>query len=170
MELLEPRILGITDGKNTITQGYNAIAIESSAMAMQARRRIRILSYQLESRIYNQTDFIEAAKQLAIRHPKTEIQILIQDNGLIIREGHQLIELAQRLSSSFIIKKIAKEYQDVLRSFLLVDEAGFVFRPYWTDPKVAFSHYNGAAEAKEYHYQFQKIWDKSEVDLVLRRL
>ncbi len=166
---LEPRLLAITDDVRKL-DSYSEIASESITMAMQAKRRLRIFSHQLNAQIYDQKGFIEAAKQLAIRHPKTEIQILIRDHTKIIKEGHRLIELAQRLSSSFEIKKIHPDFNEVLRSYLLVDNEGFIFRPYWTDPKNAFSSFNAPAQAKEYHYQFQKIWDRSEIDTTLRRL
>ncbi len=166
---LKPRILSVNNERHML-YGYDEIKDESIAMATQAKRQICIFTQQLEHRIYANQDFVKAVKQLAIRHPKTIIRILLRDNTAARKKGHRLIYLAQHLSSSFQIKKIHPEFAEVIRGFMLVDQVGYVFRPRWYDPKTAFSSFNDPLSVKEYQYQFDKIWGKSELDRELRQL
>lgn len=161
-------ILGESSGQihlNSIGECRDA----ALSLATQARRSIYIFSYDLDPQIYNQVDFLDAVKNLAIRSEHSRVKILLQNNERVQREGHRLIQLWRRLTSKIEIRKPDADHIDHLENFLLADETGYLLRRLYSDYE-ATATFNARLEAKQLCTFFNEVWEKSEPDSELRNL
>ncbi|MES9981540.1 MAG: GNAT family N-acetyltransferase, partial [Candidatus Thiodiazotropha sp. 6PLUC5] len=102
--------------------------IHATSMVRQAKRSLCLLSYNLDPIIYDTEPFHEAVKQLAMRSKFSRIRILLQDNTLVVQQGHRLVELAQRLPSVIEIRKATDVYLEIEENYLLVDDCGYLHK------------------------------------------
>lgn len=168
MELEEFR-LGETAGMARL-QGLDELKFHLCHMAGQSRKRLLIYSHRLNPDLYNRCGFIEAVRQLVIRHPSTRVQILVADTAELVRGGHRLLSLAQDLTSSIAIRHRNEEYEGDLRSFLLADDEGYLIRPIWHDLNNVRADYSARPVVRNLVGEFQRAWECSDLDPALRRL
>ena len=141
----------------------------SAHMLSQARRQLIIFSHDLDARVFDQPLFLEGARHLALRSRHARIEVLLQNNARIVKEGHRLVELARRLSSTIEVRKPHPDHLQLPENFMLVDNSGFVYR------KLA-SRYQGVAsfhdplENRRLRECFREMWESSEPDPEMRRL
>lgn len=138
-------------------------------MLGQARRTVNITSRNLDPRLYDDSDFIEAARQFAISSPKVVMRILVNDPDLAVKNGHRLIELMRRLSSFIEIRVQGKTFQDYNEASLVIDEQGYIYRLH-ADRYNAEADYCAPRRARELNKQFELMWQDSVTDPNLRRL
>ena len=58
----------------------------------QSSKKIAIISKDLEPLIYNQSDFLEALKNIALNGRRTQIRILVSDVEAIRNADHRLLD------------------------------------------------------------------------------
>jgi predicted GNAT family N-acyltransferase len=148
-------------------EGFRAAAIN---LISQARRKIRIFTYDLEADFYNNREVVEAVKALALRDPDPSVFILLQKNDKVIHEGHHLADLANRMPTKIkIFRPVLTDHLSHTENFLLVDDVGFMHRRWYTrlEGRVEF---NNPLRAKELGNLFEDVWNDSEEDRMVRRL
>lgn len=138
-------------------------------MAQQCRRSLHILSRDLDALIYDKPDFIDAIAQLLRRSRYVEIQVLVHDSTQAVKQGHRLISLHQKFTSYIHYRRIHSEFKDYNQALYIADDIGFVYRDH-ADRYEATINYCDSRLAKEYHKQFDEIWQVSEPDPQVRRL
>lgn len=138
-------------------------------IARLARRQLAIFTRELEPQVYDTPEFIEAAKQLALSGSRTRIRILLIDSRRATKEGHRLVELARRLSSSFEIRKPHRDYLDVAETFMIADEKGLLYRKLATRWEGIVDPHDPLA-AREKLKLFDEIWQRSLDDIETRQL
>lgn len=139
------------------------------ALATQASRSLHIFSLDLEPIVYDNHEFVEAVKNLAITHSKAQIQIIIQDSRKLIDHGHRIIELARRLSSSIHIRKTPPDMKKHTQAFLIADETGILHRTIG-ERYEGYVNFNDRFEAKNILDFFKITWEHCVADPELRRL
>ncbi len=115
IELLAQSVLGSVSGK-IVLPNMESCRLAAVRLATQAHHTLDIFSYDLDAAIYDQEPFIEAVKSLAISSPQTSIRILLQNNELVQREGHRLVQLWRRLSSKIELRRPHQDHIDHLVS------------------------------------------------------
>lgn len=165
---LNEAVLGESSNKLHL-RGVSECKLAALNLANQANRSIYIFTYDLDSQIYNQTDFIDAVKNLAIRSEHSRIRILLQNNEKSQREGHRLIHLWRRLTSKIEVKKPPVDYIDHPENFLLADNTGYLRRKLHTDYE-AIVDFSSRLEANKLSIFFNEVWEQSEPDSELRSL
>lgn len=149
----------------SIDEQRHAIA----ALAANASKRLLIFSYDLEPEYYDQPDFINACKQLAIRHQQCHIRLMIQSNENLRSQEHRLLSLMQRLPSRIELKLCHEDDRNKPEAFMLADSNG-LFLKRTPGRKKAMVYYNAPRMNDEYSRLFQNAWDQGEIDSTLRRL
>lgn len=97
----------------------------------EARRRLYIYSRDLEYNLYGQTEVITALKQFAIQSRDGCAQIIVQDTTAVRSQPHPLLELTQRLPSSFQFRMpVEPEDFQYPSAFLINDRDGYLFRQF----------------------------------------
>lgn len=139
------------------------------ALAKQAGRSLHIFSHDLDPMVYDNNDFVDAVKALAIGHSQAQVQIIIQDSRKIIEKGHRIIELARRISSNIHIRKTPAEMKSYSTAFLIADKTGVLYRTIG-DRFEGFVNFDDRFESKNLLDFFTTTWEHSAPDPELRRL
>ena len=161
-------VLGVE--RNAIrVDGLQAVQSLSVSFAAQARRGLDIVSRDLDPRVYDQADFLAAARQLAVSSRFARIRLLVRDVDAVIKADHRLIEMARRLSSFVEIRRLGGDDAEFNEAFLLADQVGFLRRPV-ADRWDGEACFNDPLRARELRRVFEGLWQRAVVDPNLRRL
>ncbi|PKM10728.1 MAG: GNAT family N-acetyltransferase [Gammaproteobacteria bacterium HGW-Gammaproteobacteria-3] len=126
----------------------------------QARRQICIYTRDLEHELYGAKDVVEAFKQFAINSHDGCVQIIVQDTVSTHGKTHALIDLAQRLPSSFQFRiPIELKDQQYSSAFLINDRDGYLFRLIAERYQGQWSP-NLAARKRQIYEEFERIWQR----------
>lgn len=139
------------------------------ALARQARFALRIFSRDLDAAILSTREFRDAASELARRGRQTEVRILVLDPSAAVRRHHELIGLAQHLSSHVGARRVGRDWQDEICAFVLADEQGLLWRPYG-DRYEGHVDFCAGPRGRELRKWFDSVWGASEPDPEFRRL
>ena len=139
------------------------------ALAKQAKRSLHIFSYDLDPLIYDNNEFVDAVKDLAIGHSQSYVQIILQDSRKVIDKGHRIIELARRISSSIQIRKTPPELKSAAQAFMIADKTGLLYRSVG-ERFEGHINFNDRFECKHLLDFFTNTWEHSNPDPELRRL
>jgi len=162
------RRLGRDSGRLILESGAENREV-CAHMAGQAARQLRVFSRDLDKPIYDTEPFIQSVRQLVLGNRQAQVKILLQDNDRAVKQGHRLIELARRLSSSIEIRTPAHDWLEHRENFLLADRYGYVHRES-PDRYDATADYHAPLRVRELSELFDDIWQVSQVDSELRRL
>ena len=138
------------------------------ALANQARRSMDIFSRDLDKKIYDDRDFLDALQNLAVNH-HGRIRILVKDSGKAVKYGHRLIHLSQRLTSFIEIRKVAEDFMEYNEAFLIADETGYAHRRH-ADRFEGIARFNAVREARDLLVYFNEVWRNSAPDPDLQRI
>jgi hypothetical protein len=140
-----------------------------AALAGQARRRIDVLTPDLEATLYDTPDFLEAVRSLAIASSRTHLRFLVGDSQHAVKNGHRLIELARRLSTPIDLKQPGPATELGSEAFLLADDRGVFWRADVDKPR-AHVCFNDPIGTKRLRQRFEQLWEESLPDPEMRRL
>lgn len=131
------------------------------ALVQQNRRSLAVLTRDLDALIYGTNEFTEALSTFSRSSRHTQIQILIKDTKPAIESGHQLIRLAQRLSSKIHVRKMTVEPNNKDMAFILGDTDKLLYK---NDESVYRGFYNSSAarEVKPLREEFNYLWQYGE--------
>lgn len=136
----------------------------------RAERQVRIFSQQLEPVLYNHQHICDLLSELARKNRHTGIRILAQQTRSVASEGHCLIQLAQRLSSSVQIRiPSTPELLRFRQSWLIIDNHSIMLID---NP----DRYQGSAVENNRLYVktklefFDHAWENSQPDQNTRQL
>lgn len=139
-------------------------------MAAQATQRLCVFTRDLDGPIYDNLDFLESVKRLALRSvPYIPVRILLFDAQPAVRDNHRLIELARHLTSRVQILKVPDDFEQETRAYMIADERGYVLRE-MADVYEATADFDAPGRARELTRHFESIWQLGDVHQDLRRL
>jgi len=138
-------------------------------MAQQAKHQICILGREIDPVLFNQQAFIDSVSALARRSPRTEIRILVHNTISNVQNDHQLIPLAQHLSSSIHIHNTATQHHDLQKTVLLIDDFAYLSCPRSTQYQGSACLYDRLV-VRQFQHEFDELWQQSSPDVTIRRL
>jgi len=141
----------------------------SVGLVQRARRQVLLFSRELDPAIYAQDELVTAIKRLALQTRVASIRILLQDHNLIRSQGHRLIDLAQRLTSTIEVRRPGKEYLEQAENFLVLDDWGYLHQEQ-ADRYDASASFQDRLRSSLLLEQFNTAWETGEPDRELRRL
>ena len=139
------------------------------ALLQQAQRSLCIYTPDLERWLYNHSSVQEACTQFLLANPKNRLRILLNDSTSAVKDGHRLLQLSRRLSSSLQIRKLNPGYNYEETAYLLADGNGLLLRPK-LENTVGYALYNDPGQVRVLQTKFDQAWDVSVTDLDLRSL
>ena len=98
------------------------------SMARQAARGIEIVSRRLDPHMFDNSEFCDAVSRLVIGSRRARVRVLLRQVEPVIKRGHRLVSLAQRLDSFIEMRVPAPEHDEYNGAFLIVDGAGVIHR------------------------------------------
>ena len=138
-------------------------------MVAQGQRSLNLFTPNLDPRVFDNEDFIDAVKKLAISSPRSRINILILDPSDVVSHGHRIVELARRVSSRILIHRADEEDRNHVNTFMIVDDVGIIRRAH-NDRFEGLAEFNNPAEARILLKTFNEAWEHSQPEPELRRL
>ena len=138
-------------------------------MLSQASRSIDIFSQKLNSAIYNHREIIEQFKSCLLGSQHSRMRILIASPEALVNNRHQIIDLAQRLSSKLEIRHTHDDYRGDSQAFLIVDGRAIIRRPHGNRYE-GIANFNNPGQAKELTHYFDEVWNHSTQSPELKRL
>jgi len=141
-------------------QDFNDYSIK---LANRARRHITILTRDLDALVYENAHFVNSISKLARTSRYAQIQILIKDTKPAIDRGHQLIRLAQRLSSKISVRKMTVELEKKEVGFILFDNDGLLYKNDESNYR-GFANFAALREVKQLREQFDYVWQYGEAE------
>lgn len=165
------------DGIPPIQPGKGDIAIATSqqlrqlsvAIVSQTRRLLDISSRTLESVVYEDAEFIDASKKLALSS-RGRIRLLVLDPDTLIAQGnHRLLELALRVSSHVEIRRPGPNHRDFNEALLIADRSAFIQRKL-ADRYDGVANLHAPLRAAELAERFELLWQHGEAIPHFRRL
>lgn len=123
---------GAGAGKTAQIAGLETLpetAEASLQLIRQARRKLCLVTPDLEAGLYGQKAIIEALKDYATGNRENLVQIILLNPAMVNGQGHGLVELAQKLPSKFIFRQpVEAEDREFPSAFMANDRGGYLFR------------------------------------------
>jgi predicted GNAT family N-acyltransferase len=168
MNDLQKQILG--ENRESIRlESRNDNRLAANRMTEQGQMSLRLFTPNLDPRIFDTNEFIEAVKNLALMSSHSKIYILIKDPTLVVTRGHRIVELARKISSHIFIHRADEEDQERVDTYMIVDDIGIIHRPH-ADRYEGSAEFNNPGEARLLTKQFKDSWERSVPEPELRRL
>lgn len=138
-------------------------------MSEQAANQIFIFSHDLDHSLFDTDELYEAIKSLAIKNQRTHIHIIVHDAKPMTKNGHRLLKLARRITSHMQIKITAKEHKDILETFIIFDDRGYIIQNH-PERFEAYGNFYAPLKARQLTEEFEEIWNRGVIDNSLRQL
>ena len=135
----------------------------------QTRNSLEMISRDLDAPLLDRGPFLDALNRLCSRNRQARVRILVQDPAAAVRDGHRLIELGRRLSSSIEFRQPHPDYRHYNEAFLVADGCGYLHRPL-ADRYEGTVNFNDRVQARRYQDFFTEVWERSQPHPDLRRL
>jgi hypothetical protein len=148
------------DGTRAVSGAEAATAIRLQLLAA-TRHKLAIHIPSLPEAAFNSPAELGELRRIAISGRGAEIRIVLADPSSALRQGHRLLDLAQRLPSVLNIRTPNEEDTAATASaWLLNDTAGYLFLPdalRWNG-RAALRDGSGHAPLL---LQFEQIWERA---------
>jgi len=165
---LSKQVLGKTRGYIDL-KGLEDNKQTAIHMASQGQRSLKLFTPNLDPRIFDNEEFIDAVKKVALHNPRSYVNILILDPSEVVSRGHRIVELARRISSHVFIHRADEEDHDHVDTFMIIDDVGIIRRAH-NDRFEGLAEFNNPAEARLLLKTFNDAWERSQPEPELRRL
>lgn len=165
---LDTYTLGESEGiiELTTADENRDVALE---LVRQANREVYIVSYDLDAPVFSNEDFVEALSSFVREKRRAHAHILLQKPNKVVKQGHRLIPLAQRLSSSIHIHQPGPEHRDYFETFMVVDGIGY-FKRQLADRYEGLAAFKAPIVARDLRDLFLTMWERSTPESQVRRL
>ncbi|MCR9279103.1 MAG: GNAT family N-acetyltransferase [Pseudomonadaceae bacterium] len=110
-------------------EGEEAAATTAAELCAAAQRHIVIYSQLLDQEIFARECLVAALSEFVRGNARAHVDILIHSSAKIRARSHELVALAQRLSSKFTIRLVGEDERNEHRSFVVADGEGYWLLP-----------------------------------------
>ena len=137
------------------------------------RRSLHIYTPNVDPRLYNDPDWLDAIRSLVVGQPKVQIYMLLPPAIEWRRSCSHLVQLAERLSTALLLRcpppDASLEGPEFNQGFMIADETALV---HYADPYRFIGSYRltPSARGRELLNAFNLMWEKSQPDPELQRL
>lgn len=139
------------------------------ALAESATRYFYILSPDLDFRVFDSSDLVDALTALARRSRQTEIRILVADPRPLVQRGHRLLALARRLPSKVQLRALAEHPEWRGETLVIRDRDGVLYKPGDSD-REGFYEPDSRASTQRHLELFHDLWRHGEQSAELRNV
>jgi hypothetical protein len=139
------------------------------SLVQLAKKRICFFGTTLDSVLFNNADCLEAISIFARRTPRAQAQFIVHNTQQALSQGHGLIGLTQKLTSSIQIRVSGQQHRPLTQYFLLIDDRAYLFGQHVTRyyGRVSF---DDMSETRQLQQLFDQIWAHGHPDPLTRRL
>ena len=163
-KLISNHLLGEHAGKFFVSDHAEAVL----SLTSQCQRQLRILNYNLDHSVFDSQAMIDAISALARKHRYSEIKIIVIDSNALVKRGHKLLKLQQKLSSHISIK-LLQDDTGAKENVVIADNCGLVVQP-MKNPEAIWGDFNNVPVAQTYIEQFDLLWAQANESTEFRIL
>lgn len=129
-------------------------------IVLHAERTVSILTPDLEPEIYEHEDFLDAMKRFVLAKSFARVRVLITEPERTIKNGNQLVQMGQRLSSYIAMRNLSDSLRPERQAYCIADTSSVLYRSDHStgDGMVAL---HAPEIAKLYLTEFDEIWNAS---------
>ncbi|MCK7594796.1 GNAT family N-acetyltransferase [Pseudomarimonas salicorniae] len=133
-----------------------------------ARRQLYIHTRALERELFSGEPLMQEVRRIATAGRGAEIRILVQDPDTALHDGAPLLALAQRLSSSLLLRQPMEEVESPFAgAYVLNDAGGLLFRPIGSRFEGCFQRH-APGRHRQLMEHFRQAWDRASAAGSLR--
>ena len=136
------------------------------ALTADASREICILSPDLDHRVFDDRNLVDALSALARRSRQSRVRVLISNYRPMIQRGHRLLALARRLPSSILLQQLDEHPDWKGETLVIKDRNGVLCKP--AESEAAFCEPDSRARAERYLELFNELWRHSAPHIEFR--
>ena len=138
-------------------------------MTRQAQRELTIISRHLDPSIFEDEQVYDGIKRISLGGRNSLVRILVLDSGPLIRDGHRLLDLAQRVPSTVKLKLPGLSHKKFNEAWIVVDTYGYV-RLRFSDRYEGSASFADRLVCRDLSDRFEEMWEFGREDPNLRRL
>lgn len=143
---------------------------EVLGLLQQARHGVRLHSAQLQPLLADDDTIATELRRVASSGRHADIRILVLDPDLLLRSGHRLIGLAQRLETAIQVRSPGeREDRRYPSAFLVNDVGGYLLQPRADQPR-AFGSTRAPGRHRNLANYFDEVWQRSQPATAWRKL
>lgn len=161
-------MLGVTEGEISVEDRILNIAAVHK-LAISATHELNIISRNLDHQIYDRSDIVEAFSKFIRKNRNANVRIIVFDSTNIIKNGHRLVNLADRAPSKISIRKLPKELSNYNESLVTADSKGYLHNQQ-SDRYEGNVSFNDNIRCTELNKLFTDYWHQCEASPDLRRV
>lgn len=139
------------------------------SLLANARRTVVLLSPTLDAQLFGADECLAAVSAFARRSRHTRMRILVEDTKAIAANSHPLLELARRLPSKVLIRRLPADREPAKSSYIVVDEEAVWMLPD-RDAYVGWTNQHDRVQARRLADEFLWLFERSTEDPELRLL
>lgn len=162
----EATVDSAADQNPRLISGHAAIEQAARDVASMATRELTIYSNKLAARFYENEQFLEIVRQLAISTPHSRVRILVRLPAAAVGNAPKFVDLARQLSSSIAVKAVAEHHRHRQVTFIVADDRAVVYHPTPDSGAAVLEMQPG--KAKHYLGVFESMWEAADDDAALR--
>ncbi len=135
-----------------------------------SRQTIYLIDARFDAVLYNHRHIYDHIAELVTKNRKTEVRLIAHDTRVASRDGHYLIQLAQKFPTFVQIRTTVTPLdRKFSENWLIIDNRSFmrIRNPLRYEGNFEIDN---RLECQPYIEQFLEIWDASEPDQNTRRL
>jgi hypothetical protein len=130
-------------------------------LLLDARRQLDIHLPRLAPEVFSEAAELAELRRIATAGRGAQIRLLLHEPAAALRDGHRLVALAQRLSSSFQVRTPVEPVdRDCTWAWLLNDANGHLLLPDATRPQ-GRAAWRDRAAAIPLRQRFEETWERS---------
>ncbi|MCZ6487055.1 MAG: hypothetical protein O6703_02655 [Gammaproteobacteria bacterium] len=135
-----------------------------------SRQTIYLICARFDPALYNHRHIYDHIAELVTKNRKTEVRLIAHDTRVASRDGHYLIQLAQKFPTFVQIRTtVTPPDRKFSENWFIIDNRSFmrIRNPLRYE---GYFEIDNRLECQPYIEQFIEIWDASELDQNTRRL
>lgn len=144
----------------TVIGGLAAYLETTRTLVASVQLQLRILSQELDRRIWGDPGIVELLRVFALRSQRAELRILINRPQLAAQRGHRLVELARQLPSRIAIRELNEERRGLAEEFAVADEQALLYKRHHDDMEAQWAA-QAPLDARRLRRRFDLLWDES---------
>jgi len=149
----------------------SALANRNAAISLvrQGHHSVYLYTLDLDPKVLNDESFAKSILQMIKNYKHMQVRILVRDSSKAVKGSHILLRLAQQLSTHIEVRQIPGIFNEEKGTFMVVDRAGFYYRPKAIELEGTVN-FNSPARAVKLLDFFSDVWEKSSPDPHFRKL
>lgn len=138
------------------------------ALLQSAGRSVSLMTYCLDSRVYNSEELCAALREFLLANRGTHARILIHSPDKAMGTT-RFVELCRRLSSFVELRVLADHDRDCQEERLIADEKGYLYKAFPDDLYSIYDPEDGQ-NSRAHLKQFNELWDVAPPASSMRNL